>query len=471
MLIGGLDIGTSGCKITVYNEKGDFIEKQYREYASKHAQDVHEIDAEAIYQAVGDVISSTVQKPEVLGVTSFGETFVLVDENDRVLCDSMLYTDPRGDAECAVFDSQMVKKITYCAPHGMYSLPKLVWIRKNRPDLYERTKHIFLIQDYILYMLTGNACIDYSLAARTMGLDIRRRVWSEEIFAAAGIDPAKMSKPVESGAVVGTSCAFGLPNARIIAGGHDQVASAIGAGALENGTAVDGSGSVECITPVFSRLPESEEICDSGYAFVPFPGDQYVCYAFSFTGGTALKWYRDQFAPESSYRELDAGIRPDPSGILTVPHFAGAATPYMDAGARAVFAGITLETTPADLYRSIMEGVAYEMKVNLERLSTYGICPNMLFATGGGAKSQVWLQMKADILGLPITAIDAPEVGTLGTVMLAAVAVGMVSDLQGAKALFVKEGKTFYPDSGKGDAYRELYEKYVQIYTAAKNWR
>ncbi|MFR3482385.1 MAG: FGGY-family carbohydrate kinase [Clostridia bacterium] len=143
----------------------------------------------------------------------------------------------------------------------------------------------------------------------------------------------------------------------------------------------------------------------------------------------------------------------------------------MDAGARAVFAGITLETTPADLYRSIMEGVAYEMKVNLERLSTYGICPNMLFATGGGAKSQVWLQMKADILGLPITAIDAPEVGTLGTVMLAAVAVGMVSDLQGAKALFVKEGKTFYPDSGKGDAYRELYEKYVQIYTAAKNWR
>ena len=119
MLIGGLDIGTSGCKITVYNEKGDFIEKQYREYASKHAQDVHEIDAEAIYQAVGDVISSTVQKPEVLGVTSFGETFVLVDENDRVLCDSMLYTDPRGDAECAVFDSQMVKKITYCAPHGM----------------------------------------------------------------------------------------------------------------------------------------------------------------------------------------------------------------------------------------------------------------------------------------------------------------------------------------------------------------
>ena len=136
-----------------------------------------------------------------------------------------------------------------------------------------------------------------------------------------------------------------------------------------------------------------------------------------------------------------------------------------------MFAGVTLETTPADLYRSIMEGVAYEMKVNLDRLSTYGICPNRLFATGGGAKSQVWLQMKADILGLPITAIDAPEVGTLGTVMLAAVAVGMVPDLKGAKALFVREGETFYPDGGKGAAYGELYKKYAQIYAAAKNWR
>lgn len=478
MKIGGIDIGTTGSKLTVYDEKGNFWGREYVEYEISRNTGEHEIDGNVILIGVKEVIKKTSEKIgniDVIGITSFGEAFVMLDKNDNILLPSMLYTDARGTEEAASFDEQLVTYIAGVKPHSMYSLPKIMWVKKNKPEIYEKAEKILLFEDFIVYMLTGNAVIDRSLAARTMGLDIKELDWSKELFDFAGIDINKMSKVVKSGNVAGkvkpeTAKELGLEGTVIVNGCHDQVASAVGAGAFSAGEAVDGMGTVECVTPVFDTIPEDKELYDNSYCVVPYVSEsKYVCYAFSFTGGAAAKWYRDNFANGVSYKELDSLVDDKVGKILCLPHFAGAATPYMDEGSKAAFLGVTLETKKEDLYKAILEGVAYETLINLKELEKSKIAPKSLYATGGGANSKVWLQIKADIFGLPITPIDAPEVGALGTIMLAGVSVGAFRDLQEAKSVMVKEKGTIYPDMKKHKEYMEHFKKYEKIYNSVRN--
>ncbi len=492
MLIGGIDVGTTGCKLTVYNSDGEFVNNEYIEYEVKRQNGEHEIDAGAIFEAVCIVIEKTCKKhPDLaaVGVTTFGETFVALDEGDNVLLPSMLYTDPRGEEETKELCQKLGEdKITYIAgvkPHPMYSLPKIMWIKKNKPEVYKKIKHILLMEDFIVYMLTGKAQIDYSLAARTLGLDIRKKCWSKEIFDAAGVDASLLSELVKTGSLAGCvkkEIANKLEiseDLKIINGCHDQVAAAVGAGVFEVGMAVDGTGTVECITPVFDKIPENKGLYDEGYSVVPYVFDgTYVCYAFSFTGGATLKWYRDNFAKFESkiaeekgqnvYAELDNSISDKPTDILIMPHFSGAATPYMDNSSRAVISGLSLEHTNYDLYKALMEGVTYEIMTNIDHLEGFGIKLNKLIATGGGASSPVWLQIKADILNRPVTALAAKEAGACGTCMMTAVAIGLCKSLEEAKKIFVVEKKQYLPDSEKSKIYVKKYGAYKKLYDAVR---
>lgn len=473
--IGGLDIGTTGCKISIYNEKGEFLHKSYSEYESIRNSEIQEIDAADVWRSVKKVLyeaKNAVSEIDAIGITSFGESFVLLDKDDNILMPSMLYTDKRGNQEALCFDSKTVMRIAGVKPHGMYSLPKLMWIKENLPEVYDKTEKVFLFEDFIVYKLTGKRQIDYSLAARTMGFDIENKCWSEKLFSVAGIDIEKMSEPVCGGNIVGKAVLNGFSDTYIVNGCHDQLAAVIGAGVFEEGEAIDGTGTVECIVPVFNKIPESKEFFDDGYPVVPHIFDgKYMCYALSYTGGAALKWYRDTFLNDKSYKELDSEVGEEPTGILIMPHFAGAANPYMDENSKAVIAGLTLGTTKADLYRAVMEGVTYEILLNLDRISEENITVKKLYATGGGASSQEWLQIKADILGREITALDTSETGTVGTVMLSSVALGACKNLYEARNIFVKERKTYYPDMGKNKKYRVIYEKYKKIYSSAKGWQ
>ena len=481
MIIGGLDVGTTGCKLTAYDDKGNFIYNSYKEYEVSRKCGEHEIEATVIFDAVCHVIKDTAKhcELEAMGVTTFGETFTVLDGDDNVLLPSMLYTDPRGGEECkelcTAFGEEKLTYISGVKPHQMYSLPKIMWIKKNLPEIYAKAKHILLMEDYIVYKLTGNACIDYSLAARTMALDIRKKCWSDQILDAAGVDKSLLSVPVPAFNVAGEIKAdiaeiLGLRNSvKIVNGSHDQVAAAVGAGVFEVGQAVDGTGTVECVTPVFDSVPECEALYDEGYSVVPYIFDgTYVCYALSFTGGATLKWFRDNFSKDKSYAELDALVNEDPTGIMILPHFAGAANPYMDNGSKAAMMGLTLEHTDADIYKALMEGVTYEIMTNIEHLESFGIKPKKLFATGGGAMSDVWLQIKADILNRPVTALLAKEAGTCGTCMMTGVAVGIYKDLYEAKSVFVKEKKTFIPNVKKVEKYRKIYNAYKNIYNAVR---
>ena len=311
-------------------------------------------------------------------------------------------------------------------------------------------------------MLTGSRVIDYSLAARTAAFDIRRLYWSEEILSAAGLDVEMLSTPVPTGSVAGVD-ADGM---RGVACGHDQVACAAGAGVFESGVAAEGAGTIECITPVFAEIPETTRFQEDNYCAVPYFGN-YVSYAYSYTGGELLRWCRDAIC-RRGHAEMQSGAYDGPTCLLVLPHFAGAATPYMDSGSRGAIVGLSLATTDRDIYLACMEAVAYEMRLNMERLAASGVRFDRLVATGGGAKSNLWMQIKANVLGIPFDTLETEDAGTVGCAMMAGVASGAFADLQAAAEVLVKRTGTFEPDASRHAKYMEVYGRYKKLYDAVR---
>ena len=487
MKIGGLDIGTTGCKLTVFDENGTQLGKAYRDYPVRRALSGHEIDISTMMESVYEVIREmTSRYPDIrgIGVTSFGETFVMVDEAGTPLHNAMLYTDPRGAEECAersaALGEETIAWITGLRPHEMYSISKIMWIRKHRPEIYAAARRIHLIEDYVVWHLTGKASIDYSLATRTMAFDIHRLTWSSEIFEAAGVDVSLMSEPVPTGTPAGTVTLeaaerTGLDGGCVIVSvSHDQVAAAVGAGAFDGSVAVDGAGTVECLTPIYDSIPDISVMSRGYFSVVPYviPG-KYVAYAFSYTGGALIQWCMETFGQGETNQSMEEAYSRDfgedePSSLLVLPHFAGAATPYMDTGSRGAILGLTTATTAAQIYRACMEGVVYEMRLNYEALAGSGISFTRLNATGGGARSKRWMQMKADVLNLPITALKTVDAGTVGSAMLTGVAVGLFADLKDAASHMVQEMETYQPRPEMHEKYMKNYERYKAVYQAVR---
>ncbi len=489
MIIGGLDVGTTGCKIVLYNEKAELLQTYYTEYDAIHQNGQHEIDFHDVKNGVLALLKQAADayKLDALGVTSFGETFAMLDENDNILGPSMLYTDPRGAEECAALCEHLgqdaLTLLTGVKPHPMYSIAKIMWHKSHTPA-FKNCKRILLGEDFIVYTLTGVAQIDYSLAARTAAFDIEKKCWLQEVFDAAGVDMTLMSTPVSAGTVAGniTDAVKKVLeidyDITIVNGCHDQVAGMIGSGVFASHQAMDGTGTVECIPVILQEKPTDLQFYEGGYSVVPYMDGTYACYALSFTGGATLKWFRDNFAEadrqkaESEntnvYAALDRLVPDAPTGILILPHFAGAATPYMDNDSKAAFVGVTLETTKYDLYKALMEGTSYEMLLNFNTMKTQTGEITEIRATGGGAASDVWLQIKADILGAAITALSCKEVGAAGTAAVAGVAAGAFAQLQSAVESMATVRKVFTPNAQRRETYAKLYKKYANLYAAVK---
>ncbi|MBQ8203551.1 MAG: carbohydrate kinase [Clostridia bacterium] len=493
MIIGGLDIGTTGCKIVLYDENAQLLDTYYTEYNTAHKDGQHEIDFKDLRNGVMKLLKVAAGKYKIdaLGVTSFGETFAMLDENDNILSPSMLYTDPRGNTECKELCEKIGEErltlLTGAKPHPMYSISKILWQKNNNPVVFSKCKRILLGEDFIVYTLTGVANIDYSLAARTGAFDIEKRCWISEVFEKSGIDVKLMSKPVESGTLAGeitdkVRSELDIDyDIKVVNGYHDQVAAMMGAGVFDYHQAMDGTGTVECIPVILEEKPKDMSFYDKGYSLVPFDNERYACYALSYTGGATLKWFRDNFAElenlrarengENVYELLDNSVKDKPTGILILPHFAGAATPYMDIDSKAAMVGITLETDKYDIYKALMEGTAYEMLLNLDAMGDSTADITEIRATGGGATSDLWLQIKADILGREITALNCKEVGAAGTVAITGAAIGAFENIRATVAKMVPIRKVFAPDNEMKNLYSSFYKKYKKLYNQVKELR
>lgn len=475
MALLGLDVGTTGCKAIVYNTKGELLGSCYQEYQIITETGRFEIDPNLVWESVRKVLTCAAEESpepvEAIGISSFGESVVPLDREGNVLANAILYTDPRGEEECKFLEE--FTPITKVSAHPMYSIAKILWQKNNQPALFSKVWKYLLFEDFILYRLTGNCMISYSEATRTGCFDVANKCFSQAVLSAAGLSADLFSTPVPSGTICGRVKNFPLLESAVVTtGGQDQICSALGAGATSLGSAVCGIGTVECITPVFGAPIEDLATLSKGYCCVPYAMEgSYVTYAFSYTGGAMLKWFRDKIADtdaKSVYRTFDEKVKNSTTNLLLLPHFAGAATPYMDVNATGAILGLTLSSTREDIYRAILEGCCFEMLLNIEELKQAGIDIAIVTATGGGASSKLWLQMKADIFGFPVRSLKNSEAGTVGAAMLAGVAIGAFPNLEDAASHLVKYDQEYLPNFERRDQYLKKYQKYKKLYSLLK---
>jgi xylulokinase len=357
----------------------------------------------------------------------------------------------------------------------MYTVCRLADL-KRRAVYFPRIAYFPLFEDFVIHRLTGERVISYSLASRTMGLDVEAKDWAGEIFEAAGIDVRLMSKPVASGTIAGPI----LPGVArelgvggkllVVTGGHDQMCVAVGSGALDDGIAANGAGTVEALSMTVPPACGKTELCSANYPY-SIHGDPAFrfTYAFCPSGSIILNWYMDAFRLGDLGRFAAAARIPRrPGALLILPYFSGSGTPYLDAGATGVFSGVSLETTKEDVYIALLEGLAHDMTVNIDRLDGLGIPVDVIKAAGGGASSPLWLQIKADVTGKAVHALCDAEAGAMGCVMLAAVAIGCFQNLREAARAMVAVAETYLPDPARHEEYRARTLQFRKLYEALR---
>lgn len=483
----GLDIGTSGTKAALVDEGGKVLASHQISYGfSDTSGGRREMNAQEIWEAAEGCLRAVGSGREVrtITVSSLGEAVVLVDKNGTPLAPGIGGTDARGERELRWLKEKLGERVlTDLTGQNMstiYSVNKILWVKTHAPDLYERVWKILTFQDYIIFRLCGEAVIDRSMASRTLLFDLNTNDWSELILGTAGIAREKLARIQQAGSIAGELTQeeaerLGLPkHVKVVVGTHDHICNAIGSGVCEEGSCADTVGTTEGLTAVLRREQlTSEHIEKYQISCEPFAvGGLYNTVAWNNTSGVLLKWFVNEMVREErpedllrTYDKMNAAIPEEPTSLFVLPHFSGAATPYMDSASKGVILGLTLGTKREDVYKALMEGTNYEVALIMEGLIQAGLRPHKLVATGGALSPQL-LQMKADILNLPVTTVKNRQTGTLGGAILGAVADGAYRDICMAVSEMVQEADVYEPDRQRSTIYREKLEVYKQIYPA-----
>ena len=491
MAVIGLDVGTSGVKSTLFADDAKIIGHAYREYNLIGGEGEYELDPRELWDKTRQVLAESVRDyagtVDAISVTSFGESFVCLDEDDQVLCNTMIYMDPRGQKECDEFrqDHDPVAVLGECGQFidKMFGMYKLRWMSRNKPEVLKKTKRICFVADFMTYMLGAEHQCDYSLAARTAMFNVFTKEWMDENVAFSRLDPSALPKAVPGGSVVGeisprVASELGLKGrAKLIVGGHDQVLAAMGSGAWAAGDIANGMGTVDCIQAILARENlDPAQMVKYNFPIVPYlDSGNFITYPFNMSGGCTVKWFRDTLARdyagrEDAYALLNEEAPAEPTGLMVLPYFAGAGTPSMDADTPAVIAGLRLGTSRGKLFRAFLEGESYEMMVNIECMQAMGIDAKRFITVGGGSKSPLWMQIRADIFNLPVQLPVNKEAGTLASAMLGLVGTGVFKSIPEAQKALIAYDKTFTPNAAAHEKYREYFLRYKKFYEVMRDF-
>jgi len=494
----GLDIGTTGTKANVFNDGGKLVASAYREYPLEHPQPGWiELNPERVWKCVCEAVSEAASKAasdpvKAFAISVLGEAAVPVDAAGNVLANSILGFDNRAaglfDNWIKQIDPAEVMRITGQPPSQMFTIVKLMWIKQNRPDIFSRMARYMTFCSFAQMKMGLSPRTDYSMAARTMAFDIHKKAYSVGICGSADLSPDMFCPAVPTGAVVGE---LGSEGARwlglrrgcvVCAGSHDQPAGALGSGVTESGVAMDATGTVECFAVAMKAPVVNEIMLQNNLPCYPHaaPG-LYVSLAFNFSGGSLFRWARDAFGQLEQqdaqkrgvdvYQVLTEEMADEPTDVFVVPHFTMSGTPHMDPNPVGAVIGLTLSTNRAQLLRAILEGISYEMKLNLDVLTQAGVAVREFRAIGGGAKSDFWLQLKADMYNRPMVRLEVAEAASLGMAISAGVAVGVYKSAAEAAQRLVARKETFAPNPQKAARYDELLARYRKLYPALKAWQ
>jgi len=491
----GLDVGTTGCKAAIFDAQGRLLSRASREYAVDMPHPSWaEQDAEQVWQLSQDALRQAIAaagpgEAAALGLSVQGEAVMPVDAQGRALRPAILGMDTRtGEQNTWLrqrFGADHLFARTGMVIHTVNTLPKLLWIKQHEPDLWATAARFLLYEDFLIHKMTGRAVISRCLASRTQLYDIPDDCWSPEILAALDLDPARLASVAPSGAAVGPmrpelAASLGLTKPPlVVTGGHDQACAALGTGLVRPGLAMDSTGTAEVVEVALASPVLNETLCRgniSVYAHTA-PG-LYLAMTLNHSGGISLRWFRDTFCQEQvrqakatgqdAYDLILAGASPDPSPLFFMPHLAGSGTPWFDTGSRGAVLGMTLATSKADLAKALLDGLTYELRINLDLLREGGVPIDEVRAVGGGARSALWLQLKADITGLPIVVPTVTEAACWGAALLGGVGAGLFADAAQSAGAMLRLERRFEPDVRRAARYEERYQLYREVYPTLK---
>jgi len=493
----GIDIGTSGTKTVLFDEKGNTIASATEEYPLYQPNvGWAEQDPEDWWNATCVTIKAVISKSgvspqDIKGVGLSGQMHgaVLLDSENRVLRKAIIWCDQRSAAECDEITSKIGKErlieITANPALTGFTASKILWVRNHEPEIYEKVRKILLPKDYVRFRLTGEFATEVSDASGMQLMNIPERSWSSEVLEKLEIDKSFLADLYESQEVSGkvsrqaaelTGLAEGTP---VVGGAGDQAAGAVGNGIVRPGvisSTIGTSGVVFAYSEKVSIDPKGRV-----HTFCHAIPDTWHIMGVTQGAGLSLKWFRDNFCYEEKRvaelmdidpyvlmdkeaEQVDAGC----NGLIYLPYMMGERTPHLDPDARGVFFGLSAKHGKQDMLRAIMEGVTYSLRDCLEIIKEMNVPVTEVRASGGGGKSKLWRQMQADVFNADIATINSSEGPALGVALLAGVGTGVYDSVAQACEAAIEVKSIQKSNSDMYEKYNKFYKIYRQLYNSLK---
>ena len=450
----GIDMGTTSVKAVCFNDKLEELYSSNIDYIIESHGDIVEFEAVKYWEIVRDELDKLDITVDALAVDTQCETLILTDEDGNPVRKAIVWLDNRATKEAEEIEAHFGRKKVYEVtgqPEITATWPacKLLWVKKNEPEVWAKTKKIFLLEDYILYKLTGKFVTEKTLQSSTIYFDIRNSVWWDEILDFIGVGTEMLPELLDSGKYVGD-----YKGIKIVTGAMDQVSGAIGAGVIHPGIVSEMTGTTMVIFNPCEDIPEydKDSIVPCHYNY----DGKYCLLSWSPTAGMALKWFKNALCENFSFKELDElamEVEPGCNGLTFLPYLCGSTMPKYNPDARGSFTGLTPEHTRGHFARSIMEAVSCMLKGSLEYLKSD---VSEIRAMGGGAASPLWCQIMSDMTGKKLITLKNSETACLGGAILAGVGVGAFKSVDEACKM-IKTKKEYTP---QGVDYTEVYERY-----------
>lgn len=486
-----IDAGTTSVKAGLFTPDGRCLGVSRQEYTlDTPSAERAQLDPQIYWQACRKTVRSALEQSDLepgqvkaVSVSSQGETTITMDKDGHTIYPAMVWLDNRASEQASLlasrFGSEVYRRTGIPEIVATWPACKILWLRQNEPEIFARAARFLLVQDYIIYRLTGRIVTDGSISCTTLNYDIQKDIWWQDIQDAIGIRTDQLPEIVPPGSRVGplsaaAAQALGLTtNTQVITGGMDQAVGAIGAGNYRPGIVSESTGAALAIQatitdPMVDKsqvVPVYQHSVPGQYLFVP------VCP----TAGMALKWLRDTFfqdelrkagqAETDAYdrlTELAGAIPAGSDGLVMLPHLMGAFSPETNLAARGSFTGFTLGHTRGHFVRALLEGVAFMLRQNLEFIERTGMEIKEIRSTGGGARSRLWNQIKADVCNRPVVTLENEETGLLGDAILAGVSCGIFNSIAEGCQSMISVKETFHPGLA-AEAYAGYYQMYCDL--------
>ena len=461
----GIDIGTTSLKAAVFNEKGERLALKSVDYTLDTDSITGYIEFDPMKyvemcKSVIDELNLECGGIDALSIDTQGETLILTDNKGTPLFPAIVWLDNRATVEAEAirdkFGNKRVYEITG-QPEITAGWPasKLLWIKNNKPEVFSKTEKVFMLEDWIIYNLTGNFVTEPTIQSSTVYYNVVDKCWWGEMLDFIGVGAIILPEIKKSGEAVGE-----YKGITVVTGMLDQIAGTIGAGVTDETKISEMTGTIMAICVMTDKLPPYSPDSIIPCHMHAIDG-KYCLILWSSTAGMALKWFKNNFAESFSFRELDEiaeKVNPGCDGLTMLPYFCGSTMPKYNPNATAVFSGVTLSHNRAHFARAIMEAIAFTLRQNLEYVGTDTV--EEIRITGGGASSPLWAGIKADVTGKVLKSLEEGETACLGSALLAGVGIGVFNSVKEAAEGAVKTKKLYAP---AGNDYTEAYNRYVEL--------